>query len=270
MTGETNGIPEDKGNHVRQLRTNVLFGGDAPSRMIPLGQSRRPGIIFTDGFCVSVPGGNTGFGAVIFDHAMQHTRMKTSSIKNSPEILLEDQRTVGAEQILGQADVLAVAAAKELWKKHLKCRGCSVRSCVRGQRCRKIRLDPGLQPVTNIWVACLGGNSASPPMDLSFNVSSSSPVLLFFFVSSSTSSRDLFSVAMPKLPMPTTTDVHCCTCTQHVLLPIVLGSVGSVKNMSGARLLCWCFLSSSVQQRRRVFVFCFHWVPPLSVRLLPH
>ena len=93
--------------------------------------------------------------------------------------------------------------------------------------------------------------------------------LLFFFVSSSTSSRDLMSVAMPKLSMPTRTDVHCCTCTQHVLLPIVLGSVGSVKNMSGARLLCWCFLSSSVQQRRRVFVFCFHWVPPLSVRLLP-
>ena len=132
-----------------------------------------------------------------------------------------------------------------------------MRSCVRGQRCRKIRLDQRLQPVTNIWVACLGGNCASPRMDLSFHVSSSSPFFLFFFVSSSTSSRDLMSVAMPKLSLPTRTDVHCCTCSQHILLPIVLGFVRSVKNMSGARLLCWCFLSLSVQQRRRVFVFCF-------------
>ena len=50
-------------------------------------------------------------GTELSSWTMQHTRMKTS-IKNSPEILLEDQRTVGAEQIVGQADVLAVVAAK--------------------------------------------------------------------------------------------------------------------------------------------------------------
>ena len=69
MLGEPNVIPEDKGNHVRQLRTSVLFGGGAPSRMIPLGQSRRPVIIFTDGFCVSVLGGKTWYGSVILVHA---------------------------------------------------------------------------------------------------------------------------------------------------------------------------------------------------------
>ena len=210
-------------------------------------------------------------GTELSSWTMQHARMKTSSIKNSPEILLEDQRTVGGEQILGQADVLSVVAAKGAVEEATHMQG--------GARCVVVFVDNDAARYCLI-------KGCNPSRTSRWRVSAGTVRVhgwifrsmcrhhhLFCFFSSSPHPPPLETSSVwqcPNCECLARTDVHCCTCTQHVLLPIVLGSVGSVKNLSGARLLCWCFFSSSVQQRRRVLVFCFHWVPPLSVRLLPH
>ena len=89
--------------------------------MVPLGQSRHPVIIFTDGFCDTAPGGKAVYGAVILGRATHtHEAFGQTLLQDVAE---EIEQTVGAEQIVAQAELLAVVAAKEPWTKQLMCKG---------------------------------------------------------------------------------------------------------------------------------------------------
>ena len=93
---------------------SVALRNSPPRTVTPRRHGRNPAVIFTKRFCDAMVGGRSGFGAVLLDTTTTTTRtFETLGMFVAPEEEKKLQADAGAAQMVGQAELLAVVAAKE-------------------------------------------------------------------------------------------------------------------------------------------------------------
>ena len=90
----------------------VTASRNAPPRSVPLWPGDTPKILFTDGFCDPLSG-LAGFGAVLVEVDMNTLQAFGGHVEEA--IFNELRKQVGDDQIVGQAELLTVMAARQKW-----------------------------------------------------------------------------------------------------------------------------------------------------------